>query len=284
MQPFLLFGGTSKQRKDWVNEVSEKNKWRLCEISKNNFESEVYKSSVTSSLNNKPIVFFLHNADFMSSSDLEKFIKLTEKTFHRFILSSKSLYKIPRPVRDKLHVIKIGDSSPDEFFDALNQIMINPNREKVREILEKEEKNIDSILHILKNNVWKTENKQAWFTVETCLNLMYKISSSFMISILAYNYPVCKIPISFEKKEKLNKEKIDIINKIKRVLIMNQKESLDLYYDILAISKSPNKQMAFDIAESLGFNDDERLFLGIEKLERLKPLEKKPNLCLDKWC
>jgi hypothetical protein len=159
----------------------------------------------------------------------------------------------------------------------------------VREILEKEEKEIEAIIHILKNNIWKVENPQAWKSVEVCLEVMHKVSPDFLVSLLAYSFPVCKVPLSYEKKEKLYKNDLrDILLKIERDCRLNQKESIEVL-DVIKEVGSLNPALGWEIGLSVGLNNEELSFLGLAEQKPASPLnpffsdKKVSSKTLEKW-
>ncbi len=286
INPFLIFGGSSKQRQEWALEVAKKNGWNFWEVSRNTFEEELYKTSLTSNLDNKPNIIFLHNADALTQAEMDKFFKFVEKSPHRFILSAKSLYKISKSIREKTHIVRIGEPTPDEFFEALNQLMLNPDREEVRRILAKNEKDVEGLLHILKNNIWKVQNPQVWHAVESCMNLLYKISPEFQVSLLAYLFPVCKVPLSYEKKDNIYIAKKHILRMIERRYKMSIKESLEQIRVIQELAKNSPK-LGWDLGLELELNDEECKFLGLveqpKQSSSLNLLQVTQEKGLEKW-
>jgi len=256
-----LYGGNSKQRKDWALNVAKNNGWNFWETNKGSFEADLYKTSLTSSLDDKPTVIFVYAVDIFSAKEMTTLFSIIEKSKQKFLLASKSLYKVPKEYREKCHSVVIGQSAPEEFFEALNQVMLNPNREQVREILAKNEKDVDGLLHILKNNIWKVQNEQAWHAIESCMSLMYKVSPEFQVSMLAYLFPVCKVPMSYEKA-KLNKEHSHILLNIRERLKMNQKEALEQFSVIKELANK-NIKLGYELGVELGLNDEERIFMGM---------------------
>lgn len=283
MQPFLLYGSSSKERKSWADGMAKKNDWIFMEISTSSFEEDLYKASITGNLDGKPNVIFIHSAENLKEKDLTILLDYSKNSPHRFILSSKSLYKIPKGFRDKFHTIRIGEVPPDEFFEAINKIMMEPDREAVREYLEKEGIEVEAILHILKNNIWKVQNQQAYEAVETCFSLLYKVPSFYLTSMLSYLYPVCRIPLTFEAKRKLYKEQSSIMSKLRRRFRLNFKESVETYQTVQEIlAKKPS--FGFVLAKDLELDEKERAFLGIKEQQvQSTPPPNFSSSGLEKW-
>ena len=101
MQPYLLYGGNSKQRKDWALNVAKNNGWNFWETNKGSFEADLYKTSLTSSLDDKPTVIFVYAVDIFSAKEMTTLFCIIEKSKQKFLLASKSLYKVPKEYREK---------------------------------------------------------------------------------------------------------------------------------------------------------------------------------------
>jgi hypothetical protein len=267
---------------DWARDLSNKNDWNFWEVSKTTFADILYKSSLTQSLDKKPNLIFVNNIDSFKTGDYTKLNNFIKESKHRFVLSAKTLYGIPKELRNISNVVRIGEPTGGEFFETMNAVMVEPDRELVREILEKNIKDFDIIVNIMKNNIWKVKNEQAWFALDSIFSLLYKISPDFQISLLSYLFPVCKIPLSYDKKQKIFILE-SIINKIKSAYKMNQKEALEQYNIIKSLNKS---RYASSLAYELKLDDKEKEFMGIkEKVEILKTLTKSEpkHVDLGKW-
>jgi hypothetical protein len=262
VQPLILYGGSSKERKAWATESAKKSNWNLFEAEHRTFVEDLYKMSVTTNLTGTPNIIFFSGVENFKESEFNKLQELTEKTPHKFILSSKSLYKVPKQFREKCSILKIGEPAPDDFFEALNSLMLNPNREEVREVLEKESNEVTSMLFILQNNIWKVENPQAHYAVETCSNLIYKVSSDYQVSMLAYLFPVCKVPLSYEKKQKLYKEEGGILCKLQKGLHLSKLEAVEsLNLVKFLLQKTP--EVGLQLVAEFNLSEKEKEYLGI---------------------
>ena len=280
-KPFLLYGGSSSKRKDWATDLSSRNGWIFYEIDKKTFEREIFKSSITTSLGESPNIIFLSRAENMSAKDLAKFFELIKNSPHRIVLSANSISKMPKTYKDQCNVIRIGESFNDNFFGALSSIMNEPDREKVRWILEQHKDKIHVFYHILKNSVWKSSNPQALRAIERGMQLFYKVNNDFLISILAYSFPVGKISLSYDKKQNLYKEEISILDKMRSKLRLSELEAVETYECVKEIIKHPPANFASQFIRDLGLEKKEIEFLGLpvqikEKISSHKSTPKTP--------
>jgi hypothetical protein len=285
MKPFLLFGGSTKQQRDYALDVSQKNNWRLIEVEKSNFDEELRKTTVTTTLAGKLNLFYITSIDTLKPQQLEKLIKYTENSPHRFILSAKHLYKIPKQIRQRCLIIRTGEPVQEEFYQALTLLMTEPDRLKVRNILLNPNVNIASILKVLEENAWKTDNPGVLTALEACNKLLYKVDDEYLVSILAYLFPPVKVPISIGfSHRKLYKEQNSILESMRRKYRLNQKESLELY-DCLRRILPLNPNLGNNFAEELNLSDEERRFLKIEKSTPTLPPPSSPpeSSNLEKW-
>jgi hypothetical protein len=253
-------------------EVSRKNSWNFYEVDKKDFESELHKSSITSNLSGNPNIIYIHGVETLKEKEFQKLIDYALKSPHRFILGARYLYKIPKLLRNKCHIIRVGEPTPDEFQEALRVLMSEPDRDKVREILAKESRQVELLLHILKNNVWKSQNSEVWNAVESCMNLLYKVSSDYQVSMLAYLFPPVRIPLTYDRKQKVNKEETNILLKLKRRLRLNQKEAVETFRTIKEIVGKDNR-WGLVLSKDLGLSEEESDFLGIGKAMQSPPPE-----------
>lgn len=282
MQPFLLHGGNSKKRRDWAVEVAKKNGWHYFEVGKGEIEKELFKLSITTSLDGKPNVIFIHSAEELTEKELGLVLKYAKDSPHRFILSSKALFKISKIWRDQCNPVRIGEPVPDEFFEALNQLMTNPDRESVREILAKNSAEVGSMLHILKNNVWKSQNPGVYKALESCMSLLYLVDDEFQVSMLAYLFPVGRIPLTYDHNRKLYISDT-LMHKMRRKLRLNQQETIQTFNvikDILA-----NKpEFGFNFAKEFELDEKEKASLGIqEQVVQSTPISSIKASNLEKW-
>ena len=149
--------------------------------------------------------------------------------------------------------------------------MSEPDRNKVRDLLLNPNVNIPNLLKILDENAWKVSNSDVQKSLDACNQLLYKVDNEYLASILAYSFPVVKIPISIGfHKRKLYKEEKAILFRLRRRFRLNQKESLDLYNCVLQILPL-NPNLGFSLAEELGLTEDERKFLKIDNPPQTSP-------------
>jgi len=285
MRPFLLSGGSSRQQREYVEEVAKRNNWTLLDVDKQNFEEELRKSTITSTLSGKLNLFYVTNIDTLPPPKLEKLIKISESSPHRFIFSAKHLYKIPKPLQQRTLIIRTGEVVQEAFFQALTALMSEPDRNKVRQQLLNPDVNLPSLLRILEENAWKTDNPGVLTALEACNKLLYKVDDEYLASILAYLFPPVKVPISIGfSHRKLYKEENAILISMRRKYRLNQKESLELY-DCLRRILPLNPNLGTSFAEELNLSDEERRFLKIEKSTPTLPPPSSPpeSSNLEKW-
>ncbi len=283
MRPFLVYGGSSHKRKQYAVQVARQNNWLLVEVDKTKLLSKLRKPAVTSSLTGKPNIIFISGVEKLPEKTLDKLIKLADSSPHRFILSTSGIFKIPKPIRQQLHLIKVGETPPNKLFSVLQKLMTNTDRFSVYKSLLDKDINLDQVIFILKNNVWKAKN-QAFSAVETCLRYLYKVNKKIIASILAFNFPPTKIPLTFSGEDrKLNKELEEFLEKLRKKYKLPKFESLEVYRMIKDIL-SRRLEFGTDLSQELRLTEKEQKFLGI-KLE--KPEPKQPaevsSSNLQKW-
>lgn len=262
MQPCLIYGGSSRKQRDYVSQVAKDNNWNFYQIEADNWESELYKFAVTSNLYNTLNLIYLPFIEKLKESELNKLLTLIEDSPHRYIFSTRAFYKLPKDFRFKCHSIKTGEVEASQIFLSLQKLMTEDDRDKVREFLK--EKDVEALIHILKNNIWRTENPKVWYAVENCLNLMYKVNKEYLVSILSYLFPKTKIILSSEEnKEKLYKTLYTIIVKIKAQYKVSTFEALETINMIKEVLKN-KPEMGSDIARELKLGDNEIVFFGVD--------------------
>jgi DNA-binding transcriptional ArsR family regulator len=238
MQAFILLGGSSRQQRDYAIQVASQNRWLFQQIEKPQWESELHKSSVTSNLQETLILFYISAIETLREAELEKLLSKAEESPHRFVFSTRAYYKIPLQVRAKMHPIRVGEVLPDKFALALQSLMTEPDREKVRKILSDPEVEVEKILHILKDNVWKTENPQVWEAVEKALQMMYKVNKNYLVSILAYLFPPSPLVLTYEKGDKkVYKELSSKLEEMMRKYHLSRFEALETYRALGVVQK-----------------------------------------------
>jgi hypothetical protein len=285
MRPFLLSGGSSRQQREYVEEVAKRNNWNLLDVDKENFEEELRKSTITSTLSGRLNLFYVTNIDALPPQKLEKLLKFAESSPHRFIFSARHLYKISKPLQQRTLIIRTGEVVQEVFFQVLTALMSEPDRNKVRQQLLNPDVNLPSLLRILEENAWKTDNPDVLTALEACNKLLYKVDDEYLASILAYLFPPVKVPISIGfSHRKLYKEQNSILESMRRKYRLNQKESLDLY-DYLRQILPLNPNLGNSFAEELNLSDEERRFLKIEKSTPTLPPPSSPpeSSNLEKW-
>jgi len=285
MKPFLLFGGSSRKQKDYVEEVCKRNNWTLIDIDKQSFEDDLRKSVITTTLSGRLNLFYISNIDSLPEQKLQKLLKFSESSPHRFVFSTKVLYRIPKQIRQRCLLIRTGEPIQEEFYQALTLLMSEPDRSKVRDILLNPNVNIASLLRILEENAWKTDNPGVLTALEACNKLLYKVDDEYLVSILAYLFPPVKVPISIGfSHRKLYKEQNSILESMRRKYRLNQKESLELY-DCLRRILPLNPNLGNSFAEELNLSDEERRFLKIEKSTPTLPPPSSPpeSSNLERW-
>lgn len=287
MNPFLLFGGSSKQRRDYAVKVAKQNNWFLWEVNRQNFQSELRKTSITSSLTGEPNIVFLTNVERLSEKLFTKLLKIAEESPHRFILSTSAFYKIPKPIRQQLHLIRIGDVPPAKLFSALTTLMSEPNRELVRQTLSDPQVNVEQILYILKNNVWKAQNPEIFHAVESCFKCLHKVNKEYIVSMLAYLFPIARLPLSFSRKDRKGyKDEEAILEKLRRKYRLPKFGALETFRILKQIlPRQPD--LASRVAQELKLSEKERKVLGIKhRLALGKQIKPKPvpsSSSLKKW-
>jgi len=164
--------------------------------------------------------------------------------------------------------------------------MTEPNREIVRELLVKERKSIQVFYHILKNNLWKTKNTQAFFAIDKGLLNFYKVNDDFLISILAYSFPVVNIPITYEKKRKAYKEEKAILNKMKKRMRLSEMEAVEVLAIIKELAKRSPPSFSTQLKNELRLEKKEIEFLGLPasiSKTTSSPIHQVKQSGLDKW-
>ncbi len=282
MIPFLVYGLSNKAQYNYARQIAKQEQWNFCEVERQDFETELNKSSLSTNFYDTPNLIYISGVDSLSPQKLEKLFSLIENSPHRYFFSAHNLYKLSKEFRDKCHPVKIGEVSADPFFEALEMIMQEPNREKVREYLSKNNIKVETLLGILQDNAWKVSDPRVLSALENCQNLLYKVDSEFLYSILAYSFPAIRVPIIFVPKRNLYKEEEAIIEKLRRRLKLSGAELLDTYQAIRKIA--PKNSL---IVDQLGLSDKEQKFLGVVKPSEKIPVKPSPQVeklqSLSRW-
>ncbi len=130
------------------------------------------------------------------------------------------------------------------------------------------------------------QNPQAWHAVESCMNLLYKVNPEFQVSLLAYLFPVCKVPLSYEKKQNLYILQRHILRLVERRYKMSLKESLEQLRVIQELNEN-NPSLGWSLGLELGLNDEEQKFLGLVEQSKqsssLNLLQASQEKGLEKW-
>ena len=263
-KPFLLYGGSSKNRKDWAQEISDRNRWRLYEIDKKTFREEIHKSSITTSISTKPNIIFVNKVDEMPVKDLEKLFELIENSPHRIVFEAKSIARMGKKYKDRCSLIRIGIPMDDNFFLVLDSILKEPDRDKVRKQIMEYKDKVHVYYHILKNNVWKSNNPRVFDAIERGLQMFYKVNNDYLISLLAYRFPVSGLSLSYDKKRKIYKEEENILKKMRSKLRLSKVEAVETYGCVREIIKHPPPNFALRLIKDLNLEKKEIEFLGLQ--------------------
>jgi len=228
------------------------------------------------------------NVEKLSEKDFTKLLKFAENSPHRFILATSGVYSIPKPLKKECHLIRVGEVPPAKLFDSFTKLMSEPNRNLVRKILAQDDVNVELMLYILKDNTWKAKEVGIFHAVESCFRYLHKVSKEYIVSMLAFLYPVARLPLSFSKdKRKLYKDEKDILEKLRKRYRLPKFEALETFRAIKnIIPRQP--ELGSKLSQELKLNEKERKVLGIKKVGGLgepvtaqKPVPSSSNL--QKW-
>jgi len=200
----------------------------------------------------------------MPVKDLEKLFELIENSPHRIVFEAKSIARMGKRYKDKCSLIRIGTPTDDNFFLVLTSILKEPDREKVREQLMEHKDKVHVYYHILKNNVWKSNNPRVFDAIERGLQMFYKVNNDYLISMLAYRFPVSGLSLSYDKKRKIYKEEEDILKKMRSKLRLSEVEAVETYGCVREIIKHPPPDFALRLVKDLGLVKREVEFLGLQ--------------------
>jgi len=197
MRPFLLVSSTDKERYEYAKKIAKDNHWDFISIEPKNAKFELFKASLTSTLNQNRILYFIEDAEKLSEDDCAELIKYTFKSPHRFFFSTRSLYKTKKLLKDSC-MVKVLSPRRDDLFEIEYLLMTEPDRDKVRAEMERTKVEAGQVLHIFKNHVWNA-SPDVFRAVERCLQKLYIYKEGYLLSAFCYLFPPKRLPITSQK-------------------------------------------------------------------------------------
>jgi len=197
MRPFLLASSTDKDRYEYAKKIAKDNHWDFIPVEAKAAKFELFKASLTSTLNQNRILYFIEDAEKLSEDDCAELIKYTHKSPHRFFFSTRSLYKTKKLLKDSC-MVKVLSPRRDDLFEIEYLLMTEPDRNKVIEFIEKTKIEIGQVLHIFKNNVWNS-SPETFRAVELSLRKVYIYKPKYLLSMFCYLLPPKRFPITTQK-------------------------------------------------------------------------------------
>ena len=247
MKPFLILGLTDKARYDYGLKVAQTNNYIFEAFDARDFES-YSKKFLTSTLSKERVLFFIFDADKLTFTQAEQFLKLIKDSPHIFLLSAPSLSGFAYILQKNCLKTNLGSTRSQLQF-ALQSLMTVDDRNAVRLAIE----GVDPLFlfHILKRDCWKSpESLQAMLRIS---QYIFKCRKPYLYSLLALAFPKKAFALSYKKPEK-NKMMQEITQKLAKTYKCNSSEAADFYLLI--------KQMRF-APEELQLSDEQKEFLGL---------------------
>jgi len=203
VKPLIVYGDSNKSRYQYAFNVAQENGWVFVDIPTKAFHENLRKSSITSTLLDTLKLYFLDDIDMLKSRDAKRLLDDIKDSPHRFIFSTGDYYHVEKVLKRNCRSMELGDDA-DPFKEVWRMLMNEPDRMKALNYIENSEFEVGQLLHILKNNVWQNLLKgegKAFKGVETCLQNLYKVDDSLLLSMLVFSFPLVKIPITFRKRD-----------------------------------------------------------------------------------
>lgn len=278
MKPSLIVSSSDKERYDYAKKVASDNKWKFVPLDVKEAKFEIYKSSITSTLEKNLILFFIQDAERLKEQDCLELLQYISNSPHRFIFSMKSINKGQEVFR-KVSLITRLDSIPNEFTQALTLLMNEKDRNLVREkmieygaLKSEGDAVLGKFLHILKNYAWNTPPR-TFRAIEITFQKIYMYKPEYLLSLLVYLLPPKRITISSSNAG----EKQALKDNFKEFVFLVRKK-----YPRLPQNEIRGIYKLFPT----GWGKEEKIIKPITKEKKIKTIEKKPVekiLSLTKW-
>mgnify|MGYP001559085645 CR=1 FL=1 len=247
MKPFLVSGLTDKARYDYGLKVAQTNNYIFEAFDAKDFES-YSKKFLTSTLGKERILFFIFDADKLSQTQAEQFLKLVADSPHIFLLSAPALSGFAYILQKNCLKTNLGSSQSQLQF-ALQSLMTVEDRNAVRLAIE----SVDPLFlfHILKRDCWKVP--EALTQMLRISQYVYKSKKTYITSLLALALPKKAFAMTY-KKSTNDKIMNSILTSVAKLYKCNSSEAADIYLLI--------KKMGF-APEELQLSDEQRNYLGL---------------------
>lgn len=277
MKPSLIVSSSDKERYDYAKKIASDNKWKFIPLVAKEAKFEIYKSSITSTLEGNLILFLIQDAERLTENDCLEILKYISNSPHRFIFSAKSSFGVKKILRDISLITKL-DSISSDFDEIIRLLMKEEDRDLVRkkllsfDVLKSDGENaLGKFLHILKNYVWDS-SPRTFRAIEITFQKIYMYRPEYLLSLLVYLLPPKKITMSSGnagEKQALKDNFEEFISQVRKKYPRLSRNKIREIYKLFPIGWGKEEEKIIKPAK-------EKI-----KLEEKKPVEK--ILSLSKW-
>lgn len=250
MKPFIIYGGTDKERQNYAENVAYENKWNFITLDCKDFKlySRYY---ITSNMDNTKTLFFIYDCQKMDADKSNEFLQLVKDSNHIYMLSIPISSDINYDLKKNCLTKNLGDKMSDLML-ALKNLMTVADRDSVRLAIENIDPNL--LFHVMKKEAWQSpESLQALLDINRHI---YKVKPDYIRSLLAYRLPKKAFATNFTTKKVENKMQKSIQDKLAKTYHLNGDESADLYQIVLQTHAEPERTGHL-------LTQEEKQFLGI---------------------